>query len=94
MTSDIVEYDSYAFLLGKALDQNNRRTKKKQTLRYGLVDAFFSLAIFKTAIADTDSIVRINDKRLDNGMVFTDNVSLDDFIVDPNCKSFDKASFN
>lgn len=93
VSSDIVEYDDYAFLLGKALDQNNRRTKKKYTLRYGLVDAFFSLAIFKTAIAESDSFVRYGDKRIDPGMVFTDNVSLDDFIPDPNCKSFEKAAF-
>jgi len=93
VSSDIVDYDDYAFLLGKALDQNNRRTKKKVTLRYGLVDSFFSMGIFKTAIADSDMMHAYGDKRLDNGMVFTDNVSLDDFIPDPDCKSFDKAAF-
>lgn len=91
--SDIVQYDDYAFLLGKALDQNNRRTKKKYTLRYGLVDSFFSLGIFKTALADSDSFVRYGDKRLDDGMVFTDNVSLDDFVPDPDCRSFERAAF-
>jgi len=91
--SDIVEYDDYAFLLGKALDSNNRRTKKKFTLRYGLVDSFFSIGIFKTALADSDSFVRYGDKRIDPGMVFTDNVSLDDFVADPDCKSFDRAAF-
>ena len=93
VTADIVQYDDYAFLLGKALDQNNRRTKKKDTLRYGLVDSFFSMGIFKTALADSDSFVRYGDKRVDPGMVFTDNVSLDDFIPDPDCRSFNRASF-
>ena len=93
VTADIVQYDDYAFLLGKALDQNNRRTKKKDTLRYGLVDSFFSMGIFKTALADSDSFVRYGDKRVDPGMVFTDNVSLDDFVPDPDCKSFNRASF-
>lgn len=93
VTSDIVDYDDYAFMLGKALDQNNRRTKKKNTLRYGLVDAMFSVAIFKTGLADSGSFVQYGDKRIDPGMVFTDNVSLDDFVPDPNCRSFDNAAF-
>lgn len=93
VSSDIIEYDDYAFLLGKALDQNNRRTKKKYTLRYGLVDSMFSVGIFKTAIAESDSFIRYGDKRVDPGAVFTDNVDLDDFVPDPNCKSFDKAAF-
>jgi len=93
VTSDIVGYDDYAFLLGKALDQNNRRTKKKNTLRYGLVDAMFSMGIFKTGLADSGSFVQYGDKRIDPGMVFTDNVSLDDFIPDPNCRSWDTAAF-
>ncbi len=93
ISSDITDYDDYAFLLGKALDQNNRRTKKKDTLRYGLVDSFFSMAIFKTAIADSGFIHSYGDKRLDNGVVFTDNVSLDDLVPDPDCKSFNQAAF-
>jgi len=93
VTSDIVEYDNYAFLLGKALDQNNRRTKKKNTLRYGLVDAMFSMGIFKTGLANSGSFVQYGDKRIDPGMVFTDNVSLDDFVPDPNCRSWDTAAF-
>ncbi|HDZ39364.1 MAG TPA: hypothetical protein ENH62_13990 [Marinobacter sp.] len=94
VSSDFVEYDDYAYLLGRALDGNNRKIKKKQTLRYGLVDAFLGgMAIFKTALADSGSFVMYGDTRIDNGMVFTDNVSLDDFVPDPDCKSWDKAAF-
>ena len=94
VTSDFVEYDDYAFLLGRALDANNRKIKKKQTLRYGLVDAFLGgLSIFKTALTDSGSFVMYGDKRVDNGTIFTDNVSLDDFVCDPDCKSWDRAAF-
>lgn len=93
VTSDIMEYDDYSYLLGKALDHNNRRIKKKQTLRAGLVDAMFSMAIFKTSLCDSGSTVKSGDKRVDNGVIFTDLVSLDDFVPDPDCRSFDKATF-
>jgi len=93
VSSDIVDYSDYAFLLGKALDQNNKRTKKMHTLRVGLVDAMFGLAIFKTSLCASGSTVKNGDRRVDNGVIFTDNVSLDDFVPDPDCRSFDKATF-
>lgn len=91
--SDILDYADYAFLLGKALDQNNVRIKKMQTLRAGLVDSMFGLAVFKTSLTDSDSTVQSGDRRVDNGVIFTDLVSLDDFVPDPDCRSWDKANF-
>jgi len=89
--TEIVEYDTYAYLLAKALDQVDKHIKFKDTLRMGLVDAFFSAGIFKTGLADAFTVVDFGGQFIDQGELFTDWVDFDDFVFDPECKEIRKA---
>jgi len=83
VSTEIVEYDNYAFLLSKALDQIDAKIKFKDILRLGVVDAHFCMGIFKTGIADSFSMLDFGDQFIDQGQLFTDWVDLDDFVFDP-----------
>jgi len=93
VTSPIVDLKDYAWLLGKGLDEINRIVDMKELMRYGIVDALFTMGIFKTGISSSDAILDFGNVMLDNGQIFTENVSLDDFVFDTECKFLKKASF-
>lgn len=93
VTTQIVEYDEYAWLLGLALDDINKKTDFKNVLRAGIVSAIFAMGIFKTGIADSGQIITWGDTDIDPGQVYTDLVDLDDLTIDPSCRALDKAAF-
>ena len=93
VTTQIVEYDEYAWLLGLALDDINKKTDFKNVLRAGIVSAIFAMGIFKTGIANSGQVITWGDMDIDPGQVYTDLVDLDDLTIDPSCKSLDKAAF-
>ena len=85
----------YAEKLGLALDELHRKTKQNRLLRECAVDACIGgLVVAKTSIAASGQLLTVaDDIRVDPGQIYTERVSLDDFIVDANCTSFDKALF-
>lgn len=91
--TETLEYSDYAFLLSKALNWLDDTINFKDILRYGIVDAMFGLAVFKTGLAKSGSLINFGDIVLDNGQVYTDNVSLDDYVFDPSCKILKNAIF-
>jgi hypothetical protein len=93
VSTEIVEYRQYAYLLGLALDKLDKNIKLKDTLRAGIVDAFFMMAIFKTGIASGGKMLNFGDILIDEGQVYTDLVDFDDFTADPSCKDYRKAAF-
>ena len=93
VTTQIVEYDDYAWLLGLALDEINKKTDFKNVLRAGIVSAIFAMGIFKTGIANSGQVITWGDMDIDPGQVYTDLVDLDDLTIDPSCRSLDKAAF-
>lgn len=93
VTTQIVEYDDYAWLLGLALDDINRKTDFKNILRAGIVSAIFAMGIFKTGIANSGQVITWGDMDVDPGQVYTDIVDLDDLTIDSSCKALDKAAF-
>ena len=93
VSTEIVEYRQYAYLLGLALDKLDKNIKLKDTLRAGIVDAFFMMAIFKTGIAGGGKMLNFGDIFIDEGQVYTDLVDFDDFTADPSCKDYRKAAF-
>jgi hypothetical protein len=93
VSTEIVEYRQYAYLLGLALDKLDKNIKFKDTLRAGIVDAFFMMAIFKTGIAGGGKMLNFGDILIDEGQVYTDLVDFDDFTADPSCKDYRKAAF-
>ena len=93
VATEITEYRQYAYLLGLALDKLDKTTKLKDTLRAGIVDAFFMMGIFKTGLADGGEMLNFGDILIDEGQVYTDLVDFDDFTADPSCKDYRKAAF-
>ena len=93
VSTEIVEYRQYAYLLGLALDKLDKNIKLKDTLRAGIVDAFFMMGIFKTGIAGGGKMLNFGDIFIDEGQVYTDLVDFDDWTADPSCKDYRKAAF-
>lgn len=93
VSTEITEYRQYAYLLGLALDKLDKNIKLKDTLRAGIVDAFFMMGIFKTGLAGGGQILNFGDIFIDEGQVYTDLVDFDDFTADPSCKDYRKAAF-
>lgn len=89
----------YANLLGLALDQQDMKLDMCNVYRRLIVDAIFTLGILKTGLAQSDNVYVIDDdlgqESLDNGTIYTMNVSFDNYVVDPNSKEhlFKDASF-
>lgn len=93
VTSPRVDMQDYAWLLGRGLDEINRLVGMKEVMRMGIVDALFMMGVFKTGISSSDSILTYGDTMVDNGQIFTETVSLDDFVFDTECRLLKKASF-
>ena len=93
VSTEIVEYRQYAYLLGLALDKGDKQIKLKDTLRAAIVDAFFMMAILKTGLAHGGKMLNFGDIFIDEGQVYTDLVDFDDFTADPSCKDYRKAAF-
>lgn len=93
VTTEDINQEDYAFLLGLALDSIDKKIKLKEILRGGIVSALFAMGIFKTGIAASGQVITWGDLQVDPGQVYTDLVDLDDFVIDPSCRAFDKAAF-
>lgn len=93
VTTEDVEQEDYAYLLGLALDSIDKKIKLKTILRGGIVAALFAMGIFKTGIAASGQVITWGDLQIDPGQVYSDLVDLDDFVIDPSCRAFDKAAF-
>jgi hypothetical protein len=91
--TDIIDQRETAYLYGLALDQLHKKTNRKEVLRYGTTDSCFGFGIFKTGLAQSGTMINYGDIMIDKGQIFTDNVDLDDYTVDPSCKKLRKAAF-
>jgi len=93
VSTQLVPYRDYAYLLGLALDGIDKKLNLKETLRYGTVDACFGFGIFKTGLSQGGTMINYGDIMIDEGQVYTDNVDLDDYVFDPTCRKISKSSF-
>lgn len=89
----ILAQQDYAEKIGLALDELHRKTKRARLLRAAVVDMCFGLTTAKTGLAPSDKLLAVGDIRIDPGQLYTDRISLDDFVCDPQCLSFDRAAF-
>lgn len=90
----ILSQRDYAEKLGLALDELHRKTKRAKLLRSCVVDMCFGPAIAKTGIAASRHLLTVGpDLTIDPGQLFTERISLDDFVCDPQCLDFSKAAF-
>lgn len=83
----------YAELMSLALDTVERDIEMKDTLRAGIVSAFFGMAVFKVSLRASGLHLHVDDQRIDPGQVYASLVDLDDFVIDPSCKSLRSATF-
>lgn len=87
ISTDMVPFRQYAETLGLALDQNGKRLNLRDTYRRAIVDAVFCMGITKTGLCESGSAVYFDEyDQLDPGEVYTEGVSLDHFVCDPNLR--------
>lgn len=93
VTTEHLKYKDYAELQSMGLNTIQRRVKLKETLRAWVVSAMFSLGIIKTGISAGGNCVLIDNQVVDPGEIYVSLVDLDDFVIDPLCKSLTESSF-
>jgi hypothetical protein len=93
VVSEILPYRQYAELLSLGLDFNQKKMKLKNTLRAGTVDSFFGMGIYKTGISQSGQVLSEDNMLIDPGQLYTDNVDLDNFSMDPTCYKREEAAF-
>ncbi len=76
-------YRDYAELLALGLDFMSKQLKLPAIFQQGLVDAIFTLGIFKVSLVNTDSLVFFGDEGIDPGKLTVDTVDFDNFTFDP-----------
>jgi len=93
VVTDHLEYKEYAELQSLALDKIAYRVKLKEILRSWVVSAMFGLGIVKTGISAEGNCILVDDQLIDPGDIYVSLVDLDDFVIDPLCKSIVESSF-
>ena len=91
--SDYLMYRDYGKLIALALDLVSKKQKLTDTLQRGLVDAIFTMAIFKVGLMSSDSLVYFGDEGVDPGELVIDTVDFDNFTFDPKTKRLEHAAF-
>lgn len=93
VTTDHLAFKEYAELQSLALDKIAQRVKLKSILRAWVVSAMFCLGIVKTGISANGNCVLVDNQLIDPGDIYVSLVDLDDFVIDPLCKSIQESSF-
>jgi hypothetical protein len=93
VTSKYLVHKPYTEMLGLALDQIDKDLKLKEVLRGWIASAFFAFGIIKVSLSSAECMIQYGDQLIDPGQVYAELVDLDDFVFDPICNSFQKASF-
>jgi hypothetical protein len=94
VTTEVLAQTDYAHMLGAALNELHKKIRMKDIMRAGIVNMILcGLAIFKTSIfADGNLIPDGPDQNIQPGQLYTDLISIDDFILDPYCTALDKST--
>ncbi|MCK5612652.1 hypothetical protein KAR91_62850 [Candidatus Pacearchaeota archaeon] len=93
ISSDYLMYRQYGELLGMGVDYTAKKQNLAKTLQRGLVDAIFTMGIFKTSLVATDSLVYFGDEGVDPGAIDIDTVDFDNFTFDPLTRRLERAGF-
>ncbi len=93
VTTDNLQYKEYAELQSLALDKIALRVNLKSILRAWVVSAMFGMGIVKTGISASGNCILVDDQLIDPGDIYVSLVDLDDFVIDPLCKSLTESSF-
>jgi hypothetical protein len=94
VTTKFAMQRNYAEMLGLALTQQDKQLRTKETYKQWIIDAIFQIGILKTGLCDSGSSIELMpDVRVDPGTIFTENVDLDNFVMDPDCHKLEEATF-
>ncbi len=93
VNSDYLMYRQYGELLGMGVDYTAKKQHLPKTLQRGLVDAIFTLGIFKVSLVDSGSLVYFGDEGVDPGAINIDTVDFDNFTFDPLTRRLEEAAF-
>lgn len=89
--SDYLMYRQYGELLALALDFTYKKLNVPEILQRGLVDAIFTMGIFKVGLMTSDSLAYFSEELVDPGQLYIDTVDFDDFTFDPTARQLEKA---
>ncbi len=93
VASDYLMYRPYGELLALGVDLVTKRQDLPTTLQRGLVDAIFTLGIFKVGLMSSNTAIYFGEDRVDPGTLYIDTVDFDDLTIDPDTRQLRKASF-
>ena len=91
--TDYLDYRPYGELLGLGLRYLSKKLDLPSILRDGLIDAIFTLGIFKVGLGVSNNLVYFGEESVDPGQIYVDTVDLDDLTFDPDTKTLKKAGF-
>jgi len=86
-------YREYAKVLSLGIEDVFKDVNIVNTLQKGLVDAIFTMGIFKVYLASTNTVAVFGEDMVDPGKLAIKTVSLDDFTFDPLATDLDEATF-
>ncbi|MFA5152425.1 MAG: hypothetical protein WC554_07710 [Clostridia bacterium] len=93
VTTPILAHRQYAELLSLGLNFIDEQLKLKKIIRAWVVNALFGWGILKVGLAAKGQMLQFGDANIDPGMLYCSIISLDDFVIDPICKSVDTSLF-
>lgn len=87
------ELHAFAKHFQYALNSMIKEIRLEETIQQWVLDAFFTMGIVKTHLADSHMVELEPDVWMDPGTPFASNVSLDDFVCDTGAKKLSEAKF-
>ena len=91
--TDYLMYRQYGELMALALDYMSKKLDLPEILQRGIVDAIFTMGIFKVGLKTSDSLIYFGEEAVDPGQVYVGTVDLDDFTLDPSARQLTSATF-
>lgn len=92
--TEFLAYREYGNMMGQALSAHDRKINIRDIYSRGIVDAIFTMGIWKTGIADSGSAITFEQgESVDPGTVYTANVDFDNFVFDPNARKIEEGMF-
>jgi hypothetical protein len=91
--TEFLQYRSYGELLALALNSLAKKIGLSSIVQRGLVDAIFTMGIFKVGLMTSNSLAFFGEEIVDPGQLYVDTVDFDDLTFDPEARRLDQAAF-
>lgn len=91
--SDFTVYNDYARLIEISLDKLADEQDLYRSIRMVIVDSLFGLGVMRTGLTFAGQTIDYDEATIQVVRPYADRVDLDDFCIDPFCRSMDEAAF-